>query len=254
MLDQNCEADYHCLQHYWHKVFLPEWPAWDSSMPIQKPDISMSVPRPRDLRVPVGEWNQDLPPSTCAKRHENDRKTELKAKRGRRKGERAFVQARYKEDSKHQFVFLYCDENGKGADSKHIDFSGIDSARTAESRHLNHSLQKSRALLSADRSAAVCAEEFNTDYLVYLMRCRLMRILSDTVPAKLISQRHPNPTAVDLKTFVRPTSIESLLMVRPSTGGRALMQQFIRYSKARRDLFHNPASQVFTLPDDFWDV
>lgn len=256
----NFETDISLSQHYWNKVFAaspedePSSPAWDSSKPIPRPDTAESVPQPRELRVPVGGWNQDLPPSTCAKRHAKDRKTPFKANPERRKEACAFIQARYKEDSKDPFVFLYCDRYGRGTDSRYIDFTGPDSDVTDRVREFWHSLHKVRAIVSADRIAALSAGRFNTNCLIYMMRCRLIRVLSDTTPAELISQRQPNPTSVDQKAFVRPIFIEPILLATPSTGERAVMQQFIRYLRARSTVCDLAPDYFVTLPDDFWDV
>lgn len=104
----------------------------------------------------------------------------------------------------------------------------------------------------ADERAAERAERYNTCLLIYLMRCRLMRSLSKTVPAKCITQRKPNPTAIDLKGYMCPKFIEPILLSRPCTGERAFLQQIIRYWRTNDGIFSD-SSQI-TLPKDFWEL
>lgn len=200
----------------------------------------------------MGVFRQDLPPSTCAKRQDKNRAKPFKVRAERRKGATAYIQARYKEDSKNQLDFLYCDKTGKGADPRHITFGVLRPVTSTEPRYHEYCVAcKALAVVKHDLALTESSCRYNVNYLIYLMRCRLMRVLSDTVPSQLIKQRLPNPTASELDMFCHPDLIGPRLMRRPSTGDLALLLQFLRCWQTTK----YPLYMIETddLDGDFWN-
>ena len=207
------------------------------------------------MRVPVGVWTQDLPPSRCAKRHHSKEKIKRwRARPERKENATAYLHVRYNEDTRDPFDFFYCDDKGKGADSRFICFGGHSRVEKPglQERLLNKLSAEALAILMADECAAERVEYYNMCLLIYLMRCRLMRVLSETVPASCITQRQPNPTAIDLKGYMCPKFIEAVLLKGPFTGERAFLQQIIRYWRTNDGIFSD--SNQVTLPKDFWEI
>lgn len=205
----------------WRRVFyLRRDRQWNTSLPIQPP-LEPEPPQNEALRYPVGHFVSDLPPSKCSirKAKTHNHQTPPRVHSARRKGEPAFIQARYSKQTSH-IDYLWCDKTGKGVDPRYIERL----PSNGESQNVNW--LKAGAVEHADNLNAEHAMTWNLDYAAYLMRRRLMGIMDDLRHgSNQKGQRVPPPMMKpDFSRFQKLRPLEEVIARTPSTGDKAMIQ------------------------------
>ncbi|KND87095.1 hypothetical protein TOPH_08288 [Tolypocladium ophioglossoides CBS 100239] len=229
----------------WRLAFAPtQDTAWDTSKDPTRPTLP-DAPAHKDLTTRVGSFNQDLPPSTCAVRHNKiKRKNEnkemgrnKKSREGkkhekkppsitqhRRAGERAFLRARY-DDKTLGVEWFWSDAHGKGADPKFVTLRKMRSGV-----RMGLVSAQANALLHHDRVVTDHALAYNREYAAYWMRCRLLRYVGATPNG----QRPTNPAALEFAALKQPRLLCPVALASSDTseGLRRKMQTVDGSSKA----------------------